>query len=174
MNKLLKYSQQLHTDAKQVIELTDFIKIFSVLGKVVFTGSFETDLLYRRDIDVFILSDICSKSQANNLTKELIDSNTFQTVGYADWTVERPANMLNGIYWQLVYYYKGDPWKFDVWYTKEEVKTIKNTEIIKQRLLKNSAARLEILQLKEKLFDGEKYHEDMNGFKIYERILGKI
>ncbi len=38
----------------------------------------------------------------------------------------------------------------------------------------NPDARGKILQLKDELFDGAKYKDNMNGFKIYEKVLGEI
>lgn len=172
--ELLKYSQLLYKEAESVIAQSNFVTLFSKLGKISFVGSYALDLLYRRDIDVFVENKKCTRTLANQVTLELIKSNAFQTVGFADWTEQKPPNSLSGFYWQLIYFYKGQKWKFDVWYTSQEVETIKKTDIIKNRLSKNITVRLEILRLKENLFDGEKYRNGMDGFKIYESVLGQL
>ena len=104
-----------------------------------------------------------------------MDSSSFQTVGFADWTKEKAPNSLPGFYWELVVYKNGRRWKFDVWYTSEQkIMTIDKTKKILSKLKDNPDARGKILQLKNKLFDGVSYKDNMNGFKIYERVLGKI
>ena len=171
---LLKTSQSLHDDATSIISDIKFTELFQKLGKVVFVGSYFLNLLYRRDIDVFVIDSNCNADKAHELTKHLIDLNIFQTVAFADWTLIEPANHLKGFYWKLIYYYQGNPWKFDIWYTSQEVTSIPKSLQIKSILIQHPEARLKILTLKQKYYNGNTYVEGMNGFKIYETVLGKI
>ena len=151
-----------------------FTELFQKLGEVVFVGSYFLDLLYRRDIDVFILDDPCDVEKAHILTKHLIDQNIFQTVAFANCTAIEPKNHLKGFYWKLIYYYQGNPWKLDIWYTAEKVSTIPISLKIKSTLEQHPEAKLKILTLKKKYYNGDTYKKGMNGFKIYEKVLGKI
>lgn len=158
-----------------VIKETGAINILSKIGKIDFVGSYALDLLYRPDIDLFVSTDDCSKNKAINTTKELLDSGLFQTVGFADWTKEKAPNSLPGFYWELVVFKNNKIWKFDVWYTAEKkIATIEKTQKILEKLADNPGAKGEILKLKDELFDGVKYKNNMNGFKIYEKVLGEI
>lgn len=172
---LIKRADELKEEADNIIGETEIVKVLSKLGKVDFVGSYALNLLYRMDIDVFVTSDNCSKSLAITTTKELLDRDLFQTVGLANCTDYEAPNGLPGFYWELIFIRGDRKWKFDIWYTAEkEIRTIENTKKILVKLESNKEAREKILKLKEELFYGEKYKNDMNGFKIYEQVLGKI
>jgi len=55
-----------------------------------------------------------------------------------------------------------------------DIKTIGETKRIADKLHDNPQARQQILQLKEKYYDGVKYSNGMNGLKIYEQVLRKV
>ena len=52
--------------------------------------------------------------------------------------------------------------------------TIEKTKKILIKLQQNPEAREQILKIKQNLYDGNTYRNNMNGFKIYEQVLGKI
>ncbi len=172
---LLDRSDKLKQEADHVIKEAGIVKTFSRLGKIDFVGSYALNLLYRHDIDLFVTTDNCSRDSAVAITKELLDNRLFQTVGFADWTKEKAPNSLPGFYWELAVYKNDKRWKFDIWYTAEKkILTIEKTQKILVKLRENPNARGKILLLKDKLFDGTKYKDNMNGFKIYESVLGEI
>lgn len=172
---LIQKSEDLKQDADQVIGKTKITEMLSGLGKVTFVGSYAFNLLYRPDIDIFVRSKDCSKEKAIGLTKEFLDSGFYQTVGFADWSDRRPPNGVTGYYWELIHFSDKYQWKFDIWYTAiEDVKTIGITNRILEKLRERPEARQQILKLKAQYFDGVKYHDGMNGIKIYEQVLGKV
>jgi hypothetical protein len=175
INDLLSKSNDLKKEAEIVIGKTKVRDIFGNIGEVVFVGSYALNLLFRRDIDLFVVSDNCSKETALETTKKLLDSQLFQTVGFANGVDYDLPNQLKGYYWELVFYENRNRWKFDVWYTAEKkIKTIEKTQKIMDKLSQKPEARGQILKLKEDLYDGVTYKNSMNGFKIYEKVLGKI
>lgn len=172
---LIKKSDILKSEADNIVSESGVVRTLEKIGKVDFVGSYALNLLYRSDIDIFVTSRNCSKEVAIATTKEFLDNGLFQTVGFANRTDYQPPNGLPGYYWELIVVRGERKWKFDVWYTAEEkIKTIENTRKILEKLRNDSYARGEILKLKDKLFDGTKYKENMNGFKIYEKVLGKV
>lgn len=172
---LIQKSEDLKKDADLVIARTKINELLSKLGKVTFVGSYALNLLYRPDIDIFVQSSDCSRKKAVELTKVFLDSDFFQTVGFADWSKRTPPNGVTGFYWELIHYSDKYQWKFDIWYTAiEDIRSIDVTRRIIERLQNNPNARQQILQLKDKYFDGVKYRDDMNGNKIYEQVLGKV
>ena len=172
---LIKKSGDLKKDANSIISRTKIKNLLEKLGKVTFVGSYALDLLHRPDIDIFVQSSDCSCKKAVDMTKVFLDSNFFQTVGFADWTEQKSPNNVTGFYWELIHYSDKYCWKFDIWYTAiEDIKTIKVTKRIIDKLRNNPNARQQILQLKDKYCDGLKYRDDMNSMKIYEQVLGKI
>jgi hypothetical protein len=172
---LIQKSKDLKKDADLVISKLKIKEILKKLGKVTFVGSYALDLLFRPDIDIYVQSRDCSRKKAVNITKILLDSDLFQTVGFADWSNQPSPSGERDFYWELINFSHKYQWKFDVWYTRyEDIKTIWITEKIINKLKNNPNARLQILQLKDKYYDGVKYRNGMNGIKIYEQVLGKI
>ncbi len=172
---LIKKSENLKIDADQVIAQSKIKELLGRLGLVTFVGSYALDLLYRPDIDIFVQSSKCFRQKAVELTKVFLDSDFFQTVGFADWSIKQPPNGVTGFYWELIHFSDKYQWKFDVWYTAiEDIKTIEVTKRIAEKLKEKPEARQQILQLKDKYFDGIKYRDGMNGIKIYEQVLGKV
>lgn len=172
---LIQKSEDLKKNAELVIGRTKINELLGKLGKVTFVGSYALDLLYRPDIDIFVQNKDCSRDKAVEITKVFLDSGFFQTVGFADWSEQQPPNGVTGFYWELIYYGDRYQWKFDIWYTAiEDIKTIDVTRRIIEKLQNNPNARQQILQLKDKYFDGVKYRDNMNGTKIYEQVLGEV
>lgn len=169
-----KKSEDLKKDADRVIDQLKIKESLGQLGVVTFVGSYALDLLYRPDVDIFVQCHDPSRRMAVELTKRFLDSEFFQTVGFADWSVRKAPNGINGYYWELIHLSDKFQWKFDIWYTAiENQKTIEVTKRIAKLLAKMPEARQQILQQKYKYFDGVKYRDGMNGMKIYEAVLGK-
>jgi hypothetical protein len=172
---LINHSDELKREADLIVAESNVVDILSKLGKVNFVGSYTFNLLYRQDIDIIVTSNNCSKDLAINTTKKFLDDGLFQTIGFANNIDYEAPNGLLGYYWELIFIKEGRKWKFDVWYTAEQkVKTIENTQKILTKLSDIKNAREKILELKHKFYNGEKYSNDMNGFKIYEQVLGEI
>lgn len=173
---LIEKSENLKKDADLVISRTKINDLLGKLGRVTFVGSYALDLLYRPDIDIFVQNKNCSREKAMETTKVFLDSGFFQTVGFADRSKQQPPDpAVPGFYWELIHYSSKYRWKFDIWYTAiRDIKTIEVTHRIIQKLKETPSARRQILQLKEKYFDGEKYRNGIDGMKIYEQVLGKV
>src|SRR3989344_7232413 len=128
---LIKKSEDLKKDADSVVEKSKVKELLAKLGMTTFVGSYALDLLYRPDIDIFVQSSDCSREKAVELTKIFLDSDFFQTVGFADWTKQQPLNNVSGFYWELIHYSAKYKWKFDIWYTViEDIKTVGVTKRI--------------------------------------------
>lgn len=168
---VIKHADELKIEADNIITECDVVGTLSGLGKINFVGSYALNLLHRNDIDIIVTSDICSRDLAISATQIFLENNKYQTVGFADY-VNYNTPYLQGYYWELIVVNGGVKWKFDVWYTAEKkIKTIEVTQMILDKLTINKDARRKILELKQKYFDGEKYSDDMNGIKIYEKVL---
>ena len=172
---LLTRADELRVEADTVFKKSEVQAILGKIGKIYFVGSYALNLLFRRDMDLFVVSDDCSMETATETTKKFLDSQLFQTVGFANGVDYDLPNQLKGYYWELVFYEDGNRWKFDIWYTAEKnIKTIEKTQKIADKLAQKPEARGQILKLKEELYDGVTYKGSMNGFKIYEKVLGNI
>jgi hypothetical protein len=169
--QLLKYSSNLKKEAGQVLESLSLFKQLSALGTVYFIGSYELDVLYRRDIDIAIVPKTFSKDAIQNLAVDFIKSNKFKYVGFSniyDYPIKPYPKAFTFELWVK---YGKQEWKIDLWYTQNTNFSVKKTQEFKAALTKKPKARLEILKFKQKYFDGAKYKNGLTGKDIYEKVL---
>ncbi len=176
-NSLIKNSQNLCDTANKILKQTKAVEIFSQLGQVEVIGSLKLGLMYRRDLDLLVISDKIEKTKALEITKEFLDSGKFRTVALADYQTYPGFDMPLGFYWELVVIEDDQEWKFDVWYlepreryTKLVLDSIKKFE---QLLTQNPEKAEIILKIKEAYFDGIKYKDKVKSFDIYTAVLEK-
>lgn len=174
-HNLLKKSHDLYIKANELLEKTDLIKAFFQLGKVEVIGSLKLNLMYRLDIDLLAISEKIEKSQALEVTKILLDSGKFRSVTLADYHTFPGYDMPLGFYLELVVLDGAQEWKFDVWYLKPDEKY---THMVFDAIARFEEILVEapekaktILQIKEALFDGVKYKNQVTGFDIYTAVL---
>ncbi|MDR3642458.1 MAG: hypothetical protein P4L74_02405 [Candidatus Doudnabacteria bacterium] len=174
-NNLIQNSQNFCKSAEEIITKTGVVEVFSKLGKVEKIGSLRLKLMYRRDIDLFVISDSIEKNKAHQITKELIDKDIFQTIGTADYQNYPAYDMPLGFFWELIIPHEDKNWKFDVWYLKpdESYAHLVRDSINKfEPLLAADPKKAEIiLKIKEAYFDGVKYKDNIKSFDIYTAVL---
>ena len=172
---LIENSKDLCITAEEVLTKTGLVEIFSKLGKIEIIGSLRLKLMYRRDIDLFVLSNSIEKNKVYEITKELIDKDIFQTIGLADYQTYPAHDMPLGFFWELIIPHEGKNWKFDVWYLKPDEKythLVHNSINKFESLLKASPKKAEtVLKIKEAYFDGIKYKNGVKSFDIYTAVL---
>ena len=172
---LIENSRSLCNTANKVLANTNVMAIFSKLGKVEIIGSLRFKLMYRMDIDLFVVSNKIEKYKAHEVTKKFLDKDIFQTVALADYQTVPAHDMPLGFYWELIIPYEGKNWKFDVWYLKPDEPyihlvhdSIKKFELL---LAANPEKAGIILNIKEAYFDGVKYKNGVKSFDIYTAVL---
>jgi hypothetical protein len=171
----LENSKVLCKTAKAIINETHVIDSLLELGKVEIIGSLRLEVMYRRDIDLFVLSNVIDKAQAQEITKKFIESGLFQTVGFADYQTFPEDDMPLGFYWELIVIKDGEKWKLDVWYLKPDEKyTHMVLDAINtfEPLLSTYPEKKEtILKIKEAYFNGTKYKDNVKSLDIYKAVL---
>mgnify|MGYP003553278143 CR=1 FL=1 len=174
---LIKKSQNLCVEAYEILEKTNAIEILSKLGKVDIVGSLKLKLMYRRDIDLFVVSDVINTDMAKKITQFFLEANIFKKVTLIDYYKVQIDDMPRGFYWELIIFYAGYDWKIDVWYLKpEEIYTRMVFDALKKfelALLKNHSKAEIILEIKEAYFDGVKYKDNVTGFDIYTAVFDR-
>ncbi len=172
---LIQNSKNLFVSANEILKKTEAIEIFSKLGKVEIIGSLRLNLMYRRDIDLLVISEEVEKDKAIETTKEFLDKGIFQTVALADYQTFPAYDMPLGFYWELIISHEKQNWKFDVWYLKpnERYTKLVSDSIEKfEKLLSANPEKAEIiLQIKKAYFDGVKYKDKVKSFDIYNAVL---
>ena len=80
----MKTSQQVHEDAKSLLEDTEIIDIFKNLGTVYIVGSYAADLMWDPDIDIVVLTDTPQES-AIRAFNDLARKEKFQKLEFGDF-----------------------------------------------------------------------------------------
>src|SRR4051812_26792711 len=99
---LVQNSLELCKTAKEIMEETKVGDVFLKLGQVEVIGSLRLKVMYRRDIDLFVLSDTIDKDKAAETAKSFIDSGFFQTVGFADYQTFPANDTPAGFFFELI------------------------------------------------------------------------
>lgn len=172
---LIKNSESLCNTANEILAKTNAIEIFSKLGKVEIIGSLRLKMMYRLDIDLLVISEKIEKGEAQEITKQFLDTGIFQTVALADYQTFPAYDMPLGFYWELIIPHENKNWKFDVWYLKPEEKytdmVLSSIKRFEEILAENPAKAEIILKIKEAYFDGVKYKGQVKSFDIYTAVL---
>jgi len=173
--KLQKRSELLKKEAETVLEETKIIRALSKVGRVEIIGSLRLDLLYRRDIDIFVYSKVVEKRKANDLVKDLLNMNVFQTIALADMQTWPELDYPKGFYFEVIYVKNNNKWKFDIWYLRpveEYAKLVESSLKNFDKLLKNNQERRNvILAIKDHYFNGIKYKDNIKSIDIYKAVL---
>ncbi len=168
MIEVLNYSQGIKNEADELLRKYRLVEIIENFGQVKFTGSYELNLMYKKDIDISLINDNLSVQDFTQLGKALIDSLNTPSAYYRNTRIspvdKRPENSL---YWGI----KTGDWFIDVWGMSTEV--YKRAEIyideIKSKLTNKD--RLVILQLKDELTKNKSYGKDFSSRELYDAVL---
>ncbi|HRI05691.1 MAG TPA: hypothetical protein PLV59_01970 [Candidatus Dojkabacteria bacterium] len=174
-NTLLDNTDWKKRTALDILQDVKAFELFSSIGKVVVIGSLRLDVMYRNDIDLFVLSDDIHNTKAKEVTKRLLDSNKFQTVAVADYQTYPENDFPKGYYWELIVVKNNEKWKFDIWYLRpdeEYTKLVLSCIESFEKILKEHPEKREIiLKIKEAYFDGIKYKDKVKSIDIYKAVL---
>lgn len=175
---LIDKSTELKKEATALIKKFKIVESLKPLGKVVIVGSLRLNLMYRRDIDIFVLSDKVSTSKVLAITKKLIDKDIFKGVAIADYkNFTNPYNYKEIFYIKLFVIHNKKEWKIDIFYMpfKEGYGkyVLKQNKKFEKLLKKNSGLAEIILKIKKSYFNGTKYRKNVFSEVIYTAVLEK-
>jgi len=168
MSEILTKSMLIKNEADVLLNKYQLIKILERYGNINFTGSYELDLMYKKDIDISLINDDLSVPEFSQLGKELIDTLNTPSVYYRNTRItpvdKRPENAL---YWGI----NTGEWWIDLWAMSNSVFTRADEYIrdIKSKL--NDQSRILILELKAELMDTQKYGKDFGSRELYDAVL---
>jgi len=168
MTDVLEYSDSIKVEAEALLHKFHIIETLENFGKVKFTGSFELNLMYKKDIDISLINDDLAISDFTLLGKELIDRVDSPSVYYRNTRItpveKRPENAL---YWGI----KTGEWFLDVWAMSNSVYSRAEEYIrnIKSKL--NQQNRIIILRLKEEFIEKGSYGKGFGSREIYDSVL---
>ena len=168
MDKYLKQSRLIKKEANNLIEKFNLAYIISQYGHLHYTGSYELDLMYKKDIDISIVNNNISVEEFSQLGKVLIDKLNTPSVYYRNTRItpveKRPENAL---YWGV----KTGEWWIDIWAMNESVYKRAESYIAEIKSKLNSQNRITILQLKNELLSLNTYGNKFGSRELYDAVL---
>ena len=171
MSKLLDRAKNLKNTADKILSDSKITSILSEYGEIVFTGSYPLELMYRPDIDFFVLTKEHNFDLYLKLLKKIIETKYFKVVCTDNQIELYKGSGLKGYYIQPNIKINDENWKMDIWltthdqykpHTEKYKKLLENTDTSKKEL---------ILEIKATLKKGKKYKEGIDGKIIYEAVL---
>lgn len=168
MSEILNYSQLIKKEADELLHKNQVLETLSKFGRVKFTGSYELNLMYKKDIDISLINDNLSVQDFTQLGKELIDKLNSPNVYYRNTRIapveKRPENSL---YWGI----KTGSWFIDIWGMTKEIyeRAERYIKEIKSQLTEDK--RLIILQLKDEFIKKTTYGKNFGSRELYDAVL---
>lgn len=168
MSRILLNSISIKKEAEDLINEYKVIETLKKFGEVHFTGSYELDLMYKKDIDISLVNDNLSVADFTQLGKELIEKLNTPTVYYRNTNItpveKRPEN---AFYWGI----KTGEWFLDIWAMSREVFLRAENYISEIKSKLNEQNRIIILQLKNELLSLNVYGKKFGSRELYDAVL---
>ena len=168
MIEMLDYSQAIKNEANELLRKYSVVEIIQKFGQVKFTGSYELNLMYKKDIDISLINDNLSVQDFTLLGKELIYGLNTPSAYYRNTRItpveKRPENSL---YWGI----QTGHWFIDIWAMNSAVysRAEKYIKEIKSQL--NEKNRLIIIQLKSEFIKNKTYGINFTSRELYDAVL---
>ncbi len=157
--------------ALEIVERTGIVEMLALMGDVFAVGSYELDLMVRRDVDFCIVNPAFRRDDVLRAANEMLASGHFRTVVMTD-TVRFPvAHLPRGYFFELVLPGPGGDWTLDVQGVETEAFSVAPTRRFRRLLEADPAARERILEIKHHLLDGEQYRHGVRAMDIYAAVL---
>lgn len=168
MNDILEKSKQTKAEADFLLDKYRLVKILRQFGKVRFTGSYELDLMLKKDIDISLINDNLTVEKFTELGKTLIDKLETPSVYYRNTRINSVENRPeNSLYWGI----KTGDWFIDIWAMSNKVyqRAEKYIDQIKSKL--NDRNKKTILSLKNEFLDNNTYGKQFSSRELYDAVL---
>lgn len=168
MNGILDKSRLVKEEADFLLHKYNLVKILQQYGNVRFTGSYELDLMLKKDIDISLVNDNLSVEKFTELGKELIDKLETPSVYYRNTRITPVENRPeNSLYWGI----KTGDWFFDIWAMSNKVyqRAEKYIDRIKSKI--NDRNKKTILSLKNEFIDNNTYGKLFSSRELYDAVL---
>lgn len=168
MADILKKSRSTKEEANSLLRHFNLLSILQDYGEVRITGSYQLDVMLKKDIDISIVNDDISVEEFSDLGKKLINKLNTPSVYYRNTRIspvdKRPENSL---YWGI----KTGDWFIDIWAMSNKVfeRADKYISLIKSKL--NDKNRKVILILKNEFINNGTYGKNFSSRELYDAVL---
>jgi len=150
----MKTSQQVHEDAKSLLEDTEIIDIFKNLGTVYIVGSYAADLMWDPDIDIVVLTDTPQES-AIRAFNDLARKEKFQKLEFGDFKNFPKENRPESFIVNARKEWKGEKWEIETWF----IEKLKNL---------NAKDKESIVEKKKQRSSSGNTKHDLSSWEIYQ------
>ncbi len=161
----------LREQALEIVERTRIVKTLALMGDVFAVGSYDLDLMVRRDIDFCVVNPAFRRDDVLRATNEMLASGHFRTVVMTDTFRFPVAHLPRGYFFELVLPGPGGDWTVDVQGVDTDAFSVAPTRRYRRLLEEDPGARERILQIKRHLLDGEQYRHGVSSRDIYDAVL---
>lgn len=145
--KLIQQSKQFKQEADELLQKSAIAPILEKYGQMLFTGSYDYNLMMGGDIDLYVINPKVTKNLAVKALIELIDQDFFK--GYLFYDFEKfdlDDSHIKGYYIGLKVPWHNQKWKIDVWLIRQKPK---QDRALKERLSRlTNKEKAQILKLK--------------------------
>jgi hypothetical protein len=172
MNEHVKRADRLKAEASKLLDDLHLIDILSHHGDIRITGSYQYDLMTRRDIDICIGHEDPSIDVAFALGLEISMLPWVGSMYYRNEYILRTPGIPMAIFWCVEVIPPGnEKWKVDILLAKpDEVARVMNTSMSLLREL-DKEKRNRILKIKGPLSTANEYGQSIRSTDIYEAVM---
>lgn len=167
MDTLLTQQQTLHDEADIVLKDSGLIQMLSPYGTVDVSGSYKTELMVWRDIDIGVTPKL-SKDDLWEAAQKILDIPHINQITIQDNSNKENPNVPDGYYLGVKYGSGGNVWKIDIWFA-DFLAQNEYDETVKMRL--DEEKRRIILEIKNQVFENPKYRKVFFSVDIYNAVL---
>lgn len=122
--RILKESDRLHADAERLLKKHRVQETLGKFGRVLPTGSFAANLMTVGDIDLYVIGR-WTKPSVRRIFDVLLDRLDAKGWQMLNWVKYRDPRFPRAWYIGIKDFYRGRPWKIDVWFlTERQVKAL--------------------------------------------------
>ena len=171
MREMLEQADALREQALEIVERTRIVEMLSGTGDVFTVGSYDLDLMVRRDVDFCVVNPAFRREDVLRATHEMLASGHFRTVVMTDTFRFPVAHLPSGYFFELVLPGPGGDWTVDVQGVETDAFSVAPTRRFRRLLEADPAARGRILEIKHHLLDGERYRHGVTSRDIYAAVL---
>lgn len=169
MSNLLDESRKVKNTADKLLKESGLLDFLKSKGEVIFTGSYQADVMLAPDIDVHIKVNELSQKFAVQTLTELIYQDFFRFFSFRNFVSNPKEGFPEGYYIGLKIEFEGYEWKVDVWLVAEMDEN--QMELIEHVHELDEESKEKILEMKQDKIDGK---TEMTSLEIYKKILGEL
>ena len=167
---LLQYERVIREQADTLLFKKGLYKILKKYGNVLLTGSYSLELMYKKDLDISLVSPNLTVKDFYKMGGEISELINPHSVYYRNTKVKeingRPDNAL---YFGFIF----DDWKIDLWVVDKE--RTEGSEIYSNNILNKltDEKRILILEIKKEYLDSKEYGKIFSSREVYDAVINK-